>query len=91
MFIFLSIVGLIFLLPFILFYFSFVFPPTRKLVGMFIKNKLQKMQQNGHVYYRSYHFQTGNGPTQSERDVTDSQAVIDVKPISSSHQDVHTS
>ncbi len=54
------------------------------------------MQQNGHLYYRSYHFHSNNqtdgfGDKRTERDVTDTQTVIDVKPVSSSHQEIHPS
>lgn len=64
-------------MPILLFYFLFLFPPTRKLIGYFLRNKIQSMSQNGHVYYRSYHFGQGSPPftrqapfERQEKDVT---------------------
>lgn len=71
--------------PFLILFLLFAFPPTRKLVGFFLNKKFQKMAKNGHVYYRSYHFKTGNFQNPVKDVTPQSDNVIDVTPISESN------
>jgi hypothetical protein len=72
----------IFLAPLLIFFLLFMFPPTRKLAGYFIKKKFEKMSRNGQVYYRSYHFKSG---AQGFGEFTKTENLKDVTPISNSN------
>ncbi len=78
-------IALLFFFPIVVLFLFFIFPPTRRLAAYFLNKKFQKMSKNGHVYYRSFHFQNGKFSTQM-RDVTPTtENIIDVTPISNSN------